>query len=157
MRRGLAGRLRQDEEPLLRYVLDARPVHEQLQRALMLLSGFALMRLTSQPRSTIDDGPVQTARELLTGVHDRLSSLRVPEAAAHHHHHLRGAGSALRLALAITSSAIDSGDQLYRALAQTVMHLRATNRILPGFETVDLAQSCCAAHGQLAASAPLRS
>lgn len=148
MHRGLAGRLRRDEDPLLRYVVDAKPVQEQLQRALMLLSGFTLMRLTSRPMTRIDDGPVRSARDLLVLAREHLAGLRVPEAAAHHQHHLTGAESALCHALAAVSSPVDSIDQLHRALAEAVAHLRATTRILPGFETVDFTQSCCVAHGQ---------
>jgi hypothetical protein len=157
MRRGFPGRLRQDEEPLLRYVLDARPVQEQLQQALMLLSGFTLLRVTSQPNSRIDDEPVRTTCKFLIAVHEHMGALRIPQAAVHHHHHLRGAESALRLAVAATSLTMDSGDQVYRALVAAVKHLRSSNRLLPGFEMVDLAQSCCAEHGRLAASAPIQS
>jgi hypothetical protein len=37
-------------------------------------------------------------------------------------------------------------DTLTRALRATSDHLRATARLLPGFELVDFGQACCAVH-----------
>jgi hypothetical protein len=139
-------------DPLLHYVLDAKPLNTSLRQALMQLSGFLLMRLTRRHNAITDFGPVEAAREVLRGCADGIADLRVPSAAAHHHHHLDGASAALHSALAAALSMTDQdGDKLFHALKAAERHLRATSRLLPGFEAVDFTQACCAAHSMRAA------
>jgi hypothetical protein len=138
-------------DPLLRYVLEAKPIHEVLRRALIQLSGFLLKRLTAAGGKLVDFEPVDAARAGIGEASDELRSLRVPPTAAHHRLHLDGAASTLELALAIAlSSTNPDQDALYYRLEEAGKHLRAASRALPGFEAVDFTQSCCAAHSRSA-------
>ncbi len=133
-------------DPVLRYVLEAKPVHEALLQTLTQLAGFALVRLTGGPSSVVDAGPVEFARDTFDGCGDRLPSLRVPPEAAHHHLHLEGAAAALERAIAAALAKTAADAVFLDALDEAERHLRAASRALPGFEMVDLTQSCCAAH-----------
>jgi hypothetical protein len=142
-------------DPVLRYVLEARPLHESLRRALIQLSGFLLKRLTAERDGIVDFAPVEGARTGLGEAGEGLRGLRAPFAAAHHRLHLEGAANALERGLAAALSRNDpSGDALFHFLEEAERHLRAASRALPGFEAVDLTQACCAAHSQPAALAP---
>ncbi len=145
-------------DPLLRYVLEAKPVHEALRRALIQLSGFLLKRLTAAQTRVVDFEPLESAREGLGEASEQLRSLRAPAAAAHHRFHLDGAATALERGLAAALSSNDpDGDGFLHLLEEAERHLRAAGRALPGFEAVDFTQACCAAHSQAATRAALRS
>ncbi len=133
-------------DPVVRYVLEAKPVHAALLQTLTQLAGFALMRLTSGRASVIDAGPVELARDAFDGCADRLHGLRVPAEATHHHSHLQGAAAALEQAIATALSKTTADAVFFDTLEEAERHLRAVSRTLPGFEMVDLTQSCCAAH-----------
>ena len=142
-------------DPVLRYVLEAKPLHEPLRRALIQLSGFLLKRLTAERNSVVDFEPIEAARTGVGEAAEGLRSLRAPFAAAHHHLHLEGAAAALERGLAAALLRHDpNGDALFHLLEEAERHLRAASRALPGFEPVDLTQACCAAHSQPAALAP---
>jgi hypothetical protein len=142
-------------DPVLRYMLEAKPLHEALRRALIQLSGFLLKRLTAARNGIVDFEPVEAARAGLGEAADGLRALRAPRAAAHHRLHMEGAAAALERALAAALSRSDpQGDAVFYQLEEAERHLRATSRALPGFEAVDLTQACCATHSPPAALAP---
>jgi hypothetical protein len=135
----------------LRYTLEAKPVHETLRRALLQLSGLLLKRLTHNGGGFVDVAPAEAARASLEEAADNLRMLPAPAAAAHNRFHLLGAATALERGVAAAMSRADpAGDALFRWLDEAERHLRAAGRALPGFESVDLTQACCAAHGRSA-------
>ena len=145
-------------DPLFRYVLQAKPLHEALRRALIQLSGFLLKRLTAGRNRVIDFEPLEAARCGLGEAREGLCNLRTPAAAAHHRLHLDGAATALERGLAVALSSDDpDGDGFLHLLEEAERHLRGAGRALPGFEAVDFTQACCAAHNQAATRAALRS
>ena len=132
-------------ESVLRYIEDVQPIHDDLRRALIHLSGFALNRFTHQGCGHVGHGLVDTARLAFAEISDGLESIVVPASAAHHMIHLRGAASAIETGIRIALSRTDpEGDRLLQALEQANHHLRAAGRSLPGMTNVDLTQSCCA-------------
>lgn len=138
-------------DPLMRYMLEARPPHDALRRALIQLSGFLLLRTTGGRRAIVDFTPVEAARDAIAEAADNLRSLRVPPAAAHQRRHLESAVVALQRAVEAALSRSDpNGDALFRFIDEAEKHLRAIARATPGFEAVDLRQACCAAHAGLA-------
>jgi hypothetical protein len=139
-------------DPLLSYVLAAKPVQDGLQGVLTQLAGFHLLQLTSRGRLRIEPTSVEDARQSLARWREELQRLRVPGAAAHHHFHLEGADAALEEATAAAMWGTEE-DAFFRALEQAEIHLRAASRSLPGLERVDFTQACCAAHGVVAAAA----
>ncbi|MER8830656.1 hypothetical protein NKH73_07450 [Mesorhizobium sp. M0938] len=139
------------EQAVLRYVATARPVQQQISETLTQVAGFALLLMTSPSRAVLAEGALASAQEAATRAAEELRALIVPEVATHHHHHLRGAAETLLQACvaALDSRRIDTSEQsdaLVRTLRASSDHLRATARLLPGFELVDFTQACCAAH-----------
>jgi hypothetical protein len=133
--------------PLAVYVADAKPPYQELQRALTQLAAFLLKRLTGR-RAATDYGPIEAARLALKECAGALAALSVPAGAAHHRAHIDGAYAALHRALAAALSRHGADDDaMFDALEQAERDLKAASRILPGFEPVDFAQACCAAHG----------
>jgi hypothetical protein len=132
---------------LLRYMVDAKPLHDLLRRSLIQLSGFLLKRTTCGRSSLHDFEPVEIARAEIVEAADFLRSLRAPPAAGHHRMHLEGALAALEQALAAARSTSDpNGDALFHFIEEGERHLRAVGRATPGFEAVDFRQACCAMH-----------
>lgn len=141
-------------DPVLSYVLAARPVHERLREALIQLSAFALLEATQPTRAKLDTSVLDRAREALKQPAAETAALRVPSGAMHHHHHLRGAVAALERALSAGySRGIDHDDALFAAVNEAERQLRAATRALPGFEIVDLTQACCAMHAGITSNA----
>lgn len=143
-----------EERAVLHYVAAARPAQQLISETLTQVAGFALLLMTSRRRATLAEGALAGAREAAARASDEVRALAVPEAAAHHHHHLRGAAETLLHACvaALESRRIDASepnDALVRALLASSDHLRATARLLPGFELVEFGQACCAAHAPL--------
>lgn len=132
----------------LSYALEAKPAHETLRRALLQLSGLLLKRLTHKG-GFVDVAPAEAARASLEEAADSLRTLPAPAAAVHNRFHLLGAAAALERGVAAAMSRADpAGETLFHWLDEAERHLRAAGRALPGFESVDLTQACCAAHGQ---------
>ncbi len=134
-------------DPVLRYTLEATPVHDGLRRALIQLSGFLLKRLTSDRAGFRNFEPVEAARSELGRAAEDLGRLRAPALARPHRSHLEGALARLQGAVAAALSAGDSeGDALFQYLEAAEREFAAASRALPGFVAVDLSQACCASH-----------
>jgi hypothetical protein len=142
----------------LRYVVECQPVHERLRDLLTQLGGLALMTMLRREGRFDCTTPLRRAREALSETSETLRRLPVPPGAAHHHHHMSEAYCAIERVCGLLSAGSRLGGaeaaklELSRELRSAADHLRFASRAMPGFEMVDLAQSCCAAH---AASAPL--
>lgn len=154
-RRGACGRMRDapvsPSDPVLAYVLAARPLHAALREAVIQLAAFALYRATRTRALALDITPLDRARDTLGDHTAGLAALRAPDPAAHHHHHLMGAATALERALAAGYATGTGADTLFfAAVEEAERHIRAAGRLLPGFEMVDLTQACCAMHAPAA-------
>jgi hypothetical protein len=136
----------------LRYVVACQPVHERLRDLVTQLGGLSLMVMLRREGAFDRDTPLRRAREALSELREALRGLPVPHRAAHHHHHMFEACHAIGRAgdlLAgdpLTRDAEAARLALSRELRSAADHLRHASRALPGFEMVDLTQSCCAAH-----------
>jgi hypothetical protein len=137
-------------DPLLVYVLAARPVQDGLQGVLTQFAGFHLMQLTSKGGVRIEPAPIEAARQSLSRWREALRDLRVAGAAAHHYFHIDRAATALEVAAVLGLGGRAKEGEFHQALEQAWTHLRAASRSLPGFERVDLTQACCAAHAPVA-------
>lgn len=140
------------EQAALRYLEAARRIHDDLRHILTQVSGFALLLMTSDRRRVLPEAPIRGAAAASAEAAEAVRALAVPPLAAHHYHHLHGASAALSqsCAAALASAAPGASerdrDALVDALKSTVGHLRATSRLLPGFEPVNFGQACCAVH-----------
>lgn len=141
----------QGGEALLSYMEQSRLVQEQFRQVLTQAAGYALMLMTRTEKPARLDGAMLMAREAAARAHENLLALEVPAAAAHHYHHLLKASEALcetfvvARACAAAGSGAPERENLTRALKAATGHLRATARLLPGFDMVDFGQACCAA------------
>ncbi len=142
------------EKAVIGYIAAARPVQERISQTLTQVAGFALLVMTSRHRAPLAEGSLAGAREEAARVAESVRALAVPGPAAHHYHHLRGAadmlGQSCAAALACTGARASQAERatLTRALREASDHLRATARLLPGFELVDFGQACCAVHAR---------
>jgi len=138
-------------EPLA-YVVACQPLHERLRDAVIQLGGLSLMTMLRREGAFDRETPLRLVREALAGTGQALGGLPVPPSAAHHHHHMREACCAAGRAADLIADqrlgrdAETANRDLSRELRAATDHLRHASRALPGFEMVDLAQSCCAAH-----------
>lgn len=143
---------------VLGYAMACSEVQEGLRDVLVQLSGFALLLMTRRPERSVWAGSLDAIATRMDEALERLRALRPPAAARHQFHHLSAAadaiGRAADLAHACLAARADDTDRdaLLQALRAATHHLRATGRLLPGFELVDLGQACCAAHTADAAS-----
>ena len=137
-----------DEQPLLRYVAAARPAQQLVGETLKQVAGFALLLMTSPGRASLAEGALAAAADAAARAAEDIRAIPVPGRAAHHHHHMRAAAEALRRACAAALGRRGgvNRDDLVHALRTASDHLRATERLLPGFELIDFGQACCAAH-----------
>jgi hypothetical protein len=138
-------------EPLS-YVVACQPLHERLRDLVTQLGGLSLMVMLRREGAFDRETPLRLARDALSETGETLGGLPVPPRAAHHHHHMteaaRAAGRAADLIAGdrLTPDAEAAKRALSRELRAAADHLRYASRALPGFEMVDLTQSCCAAH-----------
>ena len=147
------------DRALLSYIDAARPAQVRLQQVLTQIAGYSLSLMTSKKRSMHPEGALVSARAALKEVREQLAALKPPSAAAHHYHHLKSARDATRIAfgqaMICTRADATEGERqtLVQALHAANEHVRMTARLLPGFETIDFSQACCAFHAQAADNA----
>ncbi len=146
----------------LRYVVECQPVHERLRDLLTQLGGLSLMTMLRREGTFDRATPLRRAREALSETSETLRRLPVPPGAAHHHHHMSeacraiGRASDLIAGDPLTGNAEAAKLTLSRELRAAADHLRFASRAMPGFEMVDLTQSCCAAAAPQAETTELR-
>jgi hypothetical protein len=142
----------------LKYISECRSIQEQLHQILTQMSGFALLLLTNRADPSLCAGALQLADERMKMAREEFRAIRPASDAAHHFHHLGEATAAVDRSIGIAyrclrtiGDARDRDDLTY-ALREALDHLKATARLLPGFQMVDLRQACCAVHiGQMQA------
>lgn len=137
----------------LRYVLACQPIHDRLRGAATQLGGLCLMAMLRGQAGVDRDRSLRGAAAMVAEAAESLSALPVPTAALHHFHHMTEATAALRRVAALLASAppLAGADDAVRSgisagLRSATDHLHHAARALPGFEMVDLTQSCCGAH-----------
>jgi len=135
-----------------RYVNAAQPAQQLISRTLTQIAGFALLAMTSKRPLALAEGALLGAQQASLQAIEAVRALEAHGGASHHLHHLRQAAAMLRQACASALRCLgpeaSEGEReaLVRALRAASHHLRATARLLPGFELVDLHRACCAAH-----------
>lgn len=139
-------------EAPLRYVVACQPVHERLREVATQLGGLSLMAMLRRDGTFDLETPLAMAAATLAEASASLRGIVVPGAAAHHFHHMSEAARALdRVARLMSGGAVArSSDSARRGisdgLGSATAHLRHAADAMPGFETVDLKNACCAAH-----------
>lgn len=139
-------------ERLLDYATACATVQEVYRDILVQLSAFSLLLMTRRPERSVWAGSLDAVEAQAGEARERMRALRPPAEARHQFHHLSAAADAIERAAGLAHACLtvraDDADRgaLLHALRAATHHLRATGRLLPGFELVDLGQACCAAH-----------
>jgi len=140
------------DEAVRAYVLAAQPVFDALHEVATRLAGLLMSAEMLKSRHVLDAESREAARERLIEAKADHARLRAPELAAHFHHHLTAAleklGTALDALDGRLSGLLSAADPL-PPLRSAWKDIEAASRAMPGFETVDFQQSCCALHGNL--------
>lgn len=146
----------------LDYSVQVSPGFEALKFAASLLTGVLLLDLTGSDRTVRDRGLESKAQDALDEARDQVFSARPKSQLARLHHdhiklalsHLeRAAYHVLREANVIVST---TSDEIFNLINSAWDELKKTSSLLPGFHTVDLAQSCCAFHDKQLSQAAKR-
>lgn len=136
----------------LRYVVACEPAFERLRETATQLGGLALIAMLRREGAFDTETPRRMAAETLAATRAMLATLTVPAAAAHHFHHVGAAAAALEAVVGVMGwGQLDrSGEAARREISARLRtateHLRHAENAMPGFETVDLRHSCCAAN-----------
>jgi hypothetical protein len=133
------------------YVLETRATFEALRNAAGHLAGLLVLAAIGARERVLDEPILAQAESAYREAEDKLRLTAPPPAGVHHHHHLSLAseriGEALRVArrgsLRLNDASLDRAHRVLRAGWREMLF---ASRALPGFQVVDFAQSCCAAH-----------
>lgn len=134
------------------YIADVRQDFQDIRHALAQLAGLLLLEQMGGAGASVVDHPMLVAaREEVALASDNLKSRRPPPAARHHHHHLlRAAGLVCAVVewapARLRRDGKEAATRLAAALRTAWDELRHAENALPGFETVNFGQSCCAMH-----------
>jgi hypothetical protein len=144
----------------LSYVLAARPAFEMLKHAAAQLAAFFILATTGSRAAGPDHPLLAEARNAIQEATDGIHAApAVTDLAAHHHRHLLRAAAAIKATLsALQDSAWMKDraglDPALRRLKAGWQELHWATAALPGFEMVQLSQSCCAGHAFAPAAKP---
>lgn len=122
-----------------------------LKYAASMLAGALVLAYTDANRSFHDLRLAHKALDEVERAEEIICGIRVPERACHHHFHLLNALRIIRDVaerlgeVRIFAHAPDI-DAARAELGRGLEELRHASRSVPGFEMVDLSQSCCALH-----------
>lgn len=133
-----------------RYLLDAKRPFEDLRQVVSLLAAILLAAHTGIARKGLRHPLLDQARDLFGECRDRVNGLTPGPQTGHHHLHLTQALKAASAALdALERSALGGDKSALELVKRAWRELTHAGNALPGFETVDLSQSCCAEHAKL--------
>lgn len=131
------------------YVTEAQRVFDALHEVATRLAGLLMSLEMLKSRHVLDVESRLAARARLESAQAAYRRLRPPAVAAHFHHHLTDALGKLTASLdhidGRLAGLVSAGDPL-PSLRSAWRDMEAASRAMPGFETVDFQQSCCALH-----------
>jgi len=135
----------------LEYSARALPGFESLKYSATMLAGLLVLALADTNKNFRALDLERKALDELARAEDTIGHIVPTEWTAHHHYHLVNALGAIRnTANGLMASAdVTKSERLDHAVVQLRFaweELRHAARNLPGFELIDLSQSCCALH-----------
>lgn len=137
------------------YVTQMLPCFNRLQESAARLAGLLVEAELMGNKAALDGGSRELGLKALREAADILDASGSVVEHAHFQHHLRLARERLQTAWtsyeARRQGVLVIHDPL-PALQAAWREMQAASRILPGFETVDFRNACCAMHGQVAAN-----
>lgn len=150
----------EQDSATLAYVLAARPAFDLLKHAAAQLAAFLVLATTGSQTAGPDHPLLLAARSAVQEATDGVRAAPgVTDRAAHHHRHLLRAAAAIKAAFAVLQDMAWIRDRAMldpalRRLKSGWQELHWATAALPGFEMVQLSQSCCAAHAFAARPQP---
>ncbi|HWA42313.1 MAG TPA: hypothetical protein VHA10_03820 [Hypericibacter adhaerens] len=132
------------------YLLEAKRPFEDLRQVVSLLAAILLATDTGIAGKGLRHPLLDQARDLFQECGDKVDSLSPAPQTEHHHRHLTRARQAAGAALDALERGVLGGDKSALDLVKLAWRelIHAANA-LPGFEAIDLSQSCCAEHARL--------
>jgi hypothetical protein len=140
------------DDAMRRYLAEARPAFDELRDVTSQLAGLMVLAASGAGVATTDHPMWAVATERGWAACEVVRSLRVPPPARHHHRHMVWAAEALGGTIATMREAGTRAGRLNAPLGllktawQEIVHAADA---LPGFGTIDMQQTCCAAHAKL--------
>ena len=135
--------------PDLSYIEAARPVFEDMRQIVNQLASLLLLSQAVKGHGIVVADLLSRSRQLLAESRAAFDALRPGSRGSHHHLHMRKALERLGIAISAAdeeANGLRLGDRGLRALTAAWQELIYASNALPGFERVDLSQSCCAQH-----------
>lgn len=133
-----------------RYMLEAHRHFDDLKLVASQIAGILLVVESCAGGSIMGHPMLAQAQSLFEESRDGIRSLKPDASSQHHHHHLAKASSAIATTLAaLTTNRRDDSAKALPLLKAAWQQLVHASNALPGFEAVDLSQSCCADHVKL--------
>jgi hypothetical protein len=131
-----------------RYVIDAKPVFEDLRQIVSQLAGLMLVDRTGGASTVAGCTLLGRTNDLFGAVREVIGTLRPDERSRHHFSHLQSAAKAIATLLgAMDRARLDADVERRLPMLKTAwQELTHAANALPGFETVDFSRSCCASH-----------
>jgi hypothetical protein len=131
------------------YVADCQDPFGLLCQAVSQMAGLLVLEATGAGRWALEHPMLDSVRKTTEEAAGQLAALRPTERARHHHQHMMDALDASQLALVSMErrrmKRADRSDPL-GALRLAWDKIQRAGKALPGFEPLDLSQSCCAVH-----------
>jgi len=131
------------------YIEESKPVFEDMRQIVNQLSGLLLVSHAVHRHGFVVGDLLFRSQSLFADVREAFDSVTSGPRSGHHHLHLRNAIEALTVALTAaqeSASGLHLGDRGLNALKVAWRELIHASDALPGFDRVDLSQSCCAQH-----------
>jgi hypothetical protein len=131
------------------YILLAQPVFEDLRQIVNLLAGFMLVSQAAPAHGFVAGDLTMRSRALLDEARQQFERLTPGPRSRHHFLHLQRAFARIEDALGASRESrigLDPGDRGLADLSAAWREMIHVSNALPGFERVDLSQSCCAQH-----------
>jgi hypothetical protein len=133
-----------------RYMLEAHRHFEDLKLVASQLAGILLVVESCSGGSVAGHPMLARAEELFQECQDGIRRLKPGASSQHHHHHLTEAATLIATTLAtLASSRLADSTKALASLKAGWQQLIHASHALPGFEAIDLSQSCCADHMKL--------
>jgi hypothetical protein len=140
------------DDETVRYIDQAGELFSDLRLLSCLCAGLMILDETHPNNSAMLYPMIERARDTLRETRDRVRGLRSTPLAEAHHSHLLSALGHLEATFAFIEQrrlpCSDARDPL-PALQSSWRELLAASKALPGFDTVDVSDSCCARHSRI--------
>lgn len=133
-----------------RYVVQAKPVYSAYTDCARQLAALLILQASSVRPQLPEHPMLQALQDEVQALREALSALQPSPRAVHFHRHLLAAERALQhchdalLVLRRPHQREQALDQALLHVKTAWQHLSWAARALPGFESIDLNQACCA-------------